>query len=252
MDHTASSIAGVQVASSAKRAGMVAIVKSSIATSGSSSQVTGADTRPTGEPRTKTPRRSCGLGRLVVVEEDRLVRALLLPPARRHLLRHAPLNLAANASAARRTSRNPNVGSMRTYTCTPFEPDSWASRRRRARRAPRARSRPTAWHSANPAAGPGSRSMRHSSASRVGPARVPRVELDRRHLDGPRDVGQLRHAQLVAVRPEGTSPRRSRATRAAPLGTRFGRSSRRRCRSGTDAACTAARAPRADAVRTDR
>ena len=53
IDHTASSIPACRSPSAAKRAGIVAIVKSSIATSGSSSHVTGADTGPVGLPLTE-------------------------------------------------------------------------------------------------------------------------------------------------------------------------------------------------------
>src|SRR5262249_5813244 len=51
--HTASSMPLCRSPSSAKRAGIVAIVKSSISTSGSSSHRTGADTVASGRPRTE-------------------------------------------------------------------------------------------------------------------------------------------------------------------------------------------------------
>ena len=92
--HTASSMPACRSPSSAKRAGIVAMEKSSVSTSGSSSQVTGAETVASGRPAHRVRRRDRAIARvLVVVDEDALA-ALLLPPRGRHLLRQPPLDLA--------------------------------------------------------------------------------------------------------------------------------------------------------------
>ena len=91
---TVSSMPACTSPSLANRAGMVASVKSSVSTSGSSSQVTGADTGRVGTRPDRVGRGDRAVaGVLVVVDED-LLAALLLPPRRRDQVRRPALDLA--------------------------------------------------------------------------------------------------------------------------------------------------------------
>ena len=97
---TASSIAACTSPSSAKRAGIVASVKSSVSTSGSSSQVTGADTVASGPRAHRVRRGDRPVARVLVVVDEDLLAALLLPPRGRHELGRAPLDLAREGERA--------------------------------------------------------------------------------------------------------------------------------------------------------
>ena len=119
----------------------------------------------------------------------------------------------ARRGARRRTPSAARSGRRRASRS---RPRSSASRPRRARRAPRERRGRR-----------GARPLRSALWHRVevdpplvrlldvGPARVPRVELDRRHLHRPDDAAELGHAQLVGV---PVVPREGDAHRLHPVG----------------------------------
>ena len=199
--------------------GTVAIVKSRGSTSSISSQRDRRRDRAARDaPHASRPRRWCGRGRSGCSRRRGAVGS-------RSLRHHVVVTSSgsrrstsrAKASAARRTSLKPVLGRDPDVDVQALAARrSSASRRRRARRAPRGRRGRPGGPSSKPHSGIGSRSMRHSSGRLgVGPAAVPRVELDRRHLHRPDHLGQLGHAQLVGVQavarevqPHGLDPGR--------------------------------------------
>ena len=187
-------------------------------------------------------------GVLVVVHEQLGRVAVLAPPGGRYLVRNAALDLAGE-----RVSGPPDVGEPPPRLDPDVDVQAVAAgglrppgRAQLAEYLPDDVGHPA--HGAEPAAWHGIQvDAPLVRPFGVGPAGVPRVELDRGHLDRPHDAGQFGDAQLVRVpavareaHPHGFQPRR-RAVRHPLLMHLLAR----RPRTGNDASCTAARAARA-------
>ena len=167
-----SSIAACTSPRVAKSAGTVASVNAAGSTSGTSSQVSGNDTRASGSGRIGVRRGDGAVARvLVVVDEDAV--ALFLPPLRGRERRRAALDLAPDRERAAA-----HVAELPLRLDADVDVDAARARRLRDSRRSRARSstsRTTSAHSrtiANVTPGDGSRSMRSSSGWSTSSART--------------------------------------------------------------------------------
>ena len=248
MSKTASSMPACRSPSSAYRFGTVAMVKSFGSTSSSSSHRNGRRDRADVVAAHRVGGGDRVVARvLVVVDEHRLGVAVLAPPGRRDVVGDAALHLPRERQRRPAHVAEPVVGADPHVDVQPVAPT---------------RLRPPhgaqlVEHLVGDVRGPphaGEGGVRHRvevdaplvGLLGVGPAAVPRVELDGAHLHRPGDVGQPGDAQLVGVQavagevqPHRLDPRR-RTARAAASGAPCARRRRR----GSGAACTAARAAR--------
>ena len=139
-------------------------------------------------------------GVLVVVDEQVGGRAVLAPPRRRHVVGQAPLDLTCEGQRAA-----PDV--LETPARLDADVDVQAGPSGGLGPADRPELVEHLVRHLGGATDPVERALRHGvevdaplvGALGVGPAAVPGVELDGRHLDRPDDVGELGHAELVGV-----------------------------------------------------
>ena len=194
-----SSIAAWRSPTSAKRAGIVATVKSSGATRAARPSQRRRDRRARLRPDAVGRGDRAVAGVLVVVDEDALA-ALLLPPLRGHLAGQPPLELAPE-----RDRRVADVGERPARLDPHVDVHAAAARGlREARVAELAQQRPRLGGDAHGVVEVGARLRVEVEAQLVGMVDVvvahrPRVEGDRAHLRRPADDGDLGRADLVGV-----------------------------------------------------
>ena len=175
-------------------------MKSSVSTSGSSSQRHRRGDRRVRPRPHRVRRRDRPVARVLVVVDEHALAALLLPPGSRDESASRRSTSRANASAQRRTSGNVQLGSIRQATWMPRLPEVFGQPTKPISSSTSRTTPATRFASAKSVPGCGSTSIRSSSglstcARREGhgwKSIVPEVR-------GPGDLRELGDAQLVRV-----------------------------------------------------
>ena len=214
-----SSIAAWTSPSFAKRGGIETSVKSSVSTSGSSSQVTGADTAASGRGAHGVGRGDRAVAGVLVVVDEHLLAPLLLPPGGRDELGCAPLDLARERERGAADDRE-----LPLRLDPAGDVDAAVARRLRPAGVADLGERLADDRGHGLAVGEVGSRLRVDVDPQlvrmlgVGAPRGPGVEVDHGEVRGPGDLRELGDAELV-----GMAARRERdARRLDPLGALLG------------------------------